>query len=281
MKRIDSKLNISFEAWQKLLLLIITVILTSAMASVAVARPKCDNPPCQNDGGTGSTLSATFCLNMPGGNLGLESDNKLALNGIDDYCLDRKQSVQVETGSHPGFRFDSNTKSSRPPLRWVKVKFQDGGVTALDDDDNELTTFADGPYQIDLRFNRGSGGLDLGSMLYEGDEGAPLGGYYFVPVNIHFDLKDGTDRFAVAYSDDTDPLGTGALAGNACVRAHTDDARVKRLAPDPLNGGDRWSIESSSGNPTACLWDMNASFDNQLYGTLVNMPFYFEITIIP
>jgi hypothetical protein len=227
-------------------------------------------------GATESTLTANFCLIMTAENPGLASDGQLASNPIHDYCDDRKERVQIGTGSFPGFRFDSNTKS-RPPLRWVEVNFPSGLATALDDDGASLTTFYSDDYQLDLRFNKNNGGLDLGSMLFDGDPGAPLGGYYFVPVNLHFHSLDGMSHFKLAFSEDTDPLSSSGLIGNTCVRDNTLDARVKRLAAG------RWSIESNPLNDTACLWDMNfdsnVGFENQLTGTPVDLPFYFEIEI--
>jgi hypothetical protein len=229
-----------------------------------------------NGGGSGSTLSAEFCLIMImwAENLGLASDGQEALNGSGfDYCHDRRERVAVGTGSLPGFRFDSNTKS-RPPLRWGYIDFQDGQATALDDDGLDLTTFYSGDYQIEMRFNNNSGGLDLGSMLLDSDPAAPD---YSVPVNFHFHELDGIVHFKVAFSEDTDPLSSAALIGNTCVRDNTLDAQVKRI------DAGRWSIESNPLNSTGCMWDLNfdpnAWFENQLTGTPIEMPFYFEIEI--
>ena len=244
-----------------------------------VAWSHCDgkhsgsHPHCDGDSGTGSTLEAEFCLNMTVEIPGLASDGQLAPNEIDDYCHDRKERVMAFTGSGTGFRFDSNTKS-RPPLRWVEINFPGGTVTALDDDRDPLTTFDSGDYQIDFRFNRGNGGLDLGGMLIDGETGTPE---YFVPLNVWFDSLNGIDRFALAYSEDTDPLNSSDLKGNICVRENTLNAQVKRLGPG------WWSIESHPDEDRACLWDWNfdpgAYLENQSMGTPVDMPFYFEIEI--
>ena len=248
-----------------------------------VAQSHCDgkhsgnHPHCNGGGvggGTGSTLTADFCLIMTDENPGLAPDGELASNGIDDYCHDRKERVMIFTGSGPGFRFDSNTKN-QPPKRSVVLIFPGGQVSVEDDDGNFLNTFISGIYQIDLRFNRKNGGLDLGSMLLDSDPGAPD---YFVPVNIWvLAVPNQTTEFALfslAYSENTDPLNAMELIGNSCVTDFTLDAQVKRLAEN------RWSIESNPVNQTACLWDWGSGYENQA-GTPVVMPFYFEITIIP
>lgn len=224
-----------------------------------------------NGGGTGSTLTATFCLNMTTESPGLSSDGNMFPNTIYDYCHNRKERVQVETGSHPGFRFDSNTKS-RPPLRWVYVDVPGDTVDVTDDYDVILSTFDTGDYQIDLRFNKGNGGLDLGGMELHSDEGGPE---YFVPVNVWLDSLDGNNNsFGLAYSENTDPLNDGRLADNTCIDGiNTLDAQVKRLSPG------RWSIESNPANATTCLWDLNEDLYTQATGTLVEMPFYIEIEI--
>lgn len=227
----------------------------------------------KDGGGTGSTLTAVFCLNMPptGSGLSLASDGKRAPNGVDDYCDDKSQRVMILTHSHPGFRFDSNSKS-RPPRRWVQVDVPDGPVTVTDDDDMVLSTFNTGDYQIDLRFNKGNGGLDLGGMELHSDEGGPE---YFVPVNVWLDSLDGyNNSFGLAYSTNTEPLNDGRLADNTCIDGtNTLDAQVKRLSLGS------WSIESNPDNATACLWDLNADLFNQTTGTLVQMPFFVLIEI--
>ena len=219
-----------------------------------------------NGGGTGSTLTATFCLNMIDENPGLASDGLLARDKTNDYCHDRKERVQVETGSHPGFRFDSNTKS-RPPLRTVYITVAEP-VRISDDDGKFLSTFESGEYNIDLRFNKADatggngGGLDLGEML------SPS----FVPVNLWLESLDGKNNwFGLAYSENTPPLNDGRLEGNTCASDNTLDVQVKRLSAGS------WSIESS-GDSTACLWDLNADPSEQA-GELVQIPFYFIITL--
>ena len=223
-------------------------------------------------GGTGSTLTAVFCLDMDVVDLnpGLARDRPLEEGQLHDYCDDRKERVMIGTGSHPGFRFDSNTKN-RPPLRLVQVNVLGGEVDVTDDSGMFLSTFTEGKYQIDLRFNKGNGGLDLGGMDLH-SEGGPE---YFVPVNVYLDSLDGLDnRFGLAYSKNTDPLSDGRLAGNACIDGfNTLDAQVKRLGPGT------WSIESNPVNATACLWDLNEDLYTQATGTLVQMPFYIEIEI--
>ena len=179
----------------------------------------------------------------------------------------------ILTGSQAGFRFDSNTKN-RPPSRWVYVNVLGGPVEILGDN---TMSFDSGDYQIDLRFNKGNGGLDLGGMLLDSDPGAPD---YFVPVNIWLDSLDDShspdgNRFGLAYSSSSDllPLNDGRLTGNGCIGGSTTlDAQVKQLTDVS------WSIESNPANATACLWDLNADLENQS-GTPVQMPFYFEIEI--
>jgi len=233
-------------------------------------------------GGTGSTLTANFCLNIFGDNPGLASDGKVASNGSgNDYCNDRKEGVHIGTGSSPGFGFNTNTISHSRNIddrRRVQVNFPDGSVTALADDGTEFGTFGNGEYHFRLWFNMGNGGLDLGSMLLD-SEGAPD---YFIPLNIFVKSPDENDFFALAYSTNTDPLDRNALIGAACVAAHGLDAQVKRLAED------EWSIESNPADHGACLWDMNAAneartdFGNQMDGTQVDdLRFYFQISILP
>jgi hypothetical protein len=221
-------------------------------------------------GGTGSTLSARFCLNMTDESPGLAPDGQPATNSDYDYCDGGKeQNVVVGTGVKPNFSFITNIKN-RPPIRWMKMNFPGGEVTLEDDYGNFLNTFLSGDYQIDLRFNMGNGGLDLGSMQLESDDDAPD---YFVPLNIWAQPLVGTGGLSLAYSRDTDPLNHNDLVGNTCIRDFTWDVQVKRLDEDI------WSIESQEGNHVACLWfRVRGEYDNQT-GTPVVMPFYFLIQI--
>jgi len=212
-------------------------------------------------GGGHSTLSAEFCLTMNDMDPGLGSDGK------GEYCHSKKDRIIAGTGAGAGFRFDTNI-SRQPPRRTVSVKFPPTPDKLYDDSGNFLTDLLSTGYEIDLRFNKTHGGLDLGTL----NENNSVG---YVPIDVWLVSSDGFDSLAMAYGgENINPLADhGYLKGNLCVHNYTEDAKVTWISDEV------WTVETNPTDADACLWDKNSDLRIQ-EGTVVNMPFKFTITII-
>ena len=209
--------------------------------------------PGGGDQGGGNNL--TLCLEFGTGDM--QSDDGSS-TGSDhstyDYCNGRSEYIMLLAGD-AGFNFETNTRNNIWS-RWVSLDLGDG-VTPYNDE------IGSGDYSIIFRFDKDDGGLDLNALEQGGGPG-------YVSVSMWFYDESGETKFALAHGTVSDPLTSGELAGNECVKA-TDDLEVIRET------GTKW-IFSYSG--TVCMWDNNVTLGAQT-GVPFELSYSFTVTSQP
>jgi len=218
------------------LILAIAVITLGISTDVWAAPGACSGPKSDRDpecGAGGQPNNDTtdcqidFSVEFTAGNVILG-------DGLGAYPdpLDSKDKSGGETGSGPGFRFDTNGKMQVDTVRdrrWLEINpvaVPDfGGL-------NNVEHFSG----ADFRFHLPAGGLDLCSLSV----GVPG----FVPMVLAF-ADDGGTEWSLLYDcifHDTSPIGT---------TGHSDKAQVTRTVGNAgeWQSGDKWTITGTD----ACL----------------------------
>jgi hypothetical protein len=209
--------------------------------------------PGSGDQGGGNNM--TLCLTFNTGDMQSDGGSSTGTDRLTyDYCNGRSEYISLLAGD-AGFNFETNTRNNIWS-RWVYLDLGDG-VTPYNDE------IGSGDYSIIFRFDKDDGGLDLNALEVDGDPG-------YVSVSMWlYDQSDET-LFALAHGTVSDPLTSGELAGNDCVKA-TDDLEVSRTTDT------EW-VFSYSG--WVCMWDKNVSLGYQS-GVPFEFSYEFRVTKQP